>query len=533
MSGFDPDQYLASAKPKGGFDPDAYLQTVKPEKPGIAEDVAKSAGTGAVKGAIGMIGAGGDLRNLASSATDYLANKLGASPETAQKIKDAASFGIKMTPARLLADAPTSADIQGGLESVTGPLHKPQTTAGEYAQTVGEFAPALLGGGEGLLARAGKQVLLPAIASETAGQATKGTAAEPYARIAAGILGGLAPALRRAPEVAAPTVEELKDAARAQYQHPDVTAVQINPQSVAGLSAKIESDLANQGFRPSTASAPSTFDEVRNLVPPQGVSGVKVADLDSSRRALGHYAKQVDAYGQPTAEAAAAKIAIKHIDDYLPNLKQPDLLAGDAARATQILDEARGNWGAAKRAEQINTLADNAKIQAASTYGGGNINNATRQALRPLLKNNGAKARGFNDSEMEALSNAVEGSWLGNTLRQVGKLGPDTGLKGLEHIAAAIGSGGTSIPLSATALGARILGDRSTRKAVERLEEQLRSRSPLHQATLAARNNPMLPSATTPSVMYNNPNYVSPSQSNRVPSTLANILLSAQSANTQ
>lgn len=286
-----------------------------------------------------------------------------------------------------------------------------------------------------------------------------------------------------------PTVDELKNASRAGYRSPEVAAVQINPQAVQGLSTRIENELVNQGFRPRAASAPGTFEEVRGLVPPQGVPYVNVADLDSARRALGLQARQLDAVGQPTAEAAAARIAVDRINDFLPNLQQPDLLAGDAARANQILEDARQNWGAAKRAEQVQTLADNARIQAASTYGGGNINNATRQALRPLLRNNAAKARGFNQDELDALSQAVEGSWLGNTLRQVGKYGPDTGLKGLEHIAAAIGTGGTSIPFSAAAGAARLGGDAATRAAVSRLDTALRSRSPLARL-LAAQNQP-------------------------------------------
>jgi hypothetical protein len=291
------------------------------------------------------------------------------------------------------------------------------------------------------------------------------------------------------PPAPVPTVDELKNASRAGYRSPEVAAVEIHPQSVSNLSATIENDLANQGFRPRAGSAPGTFEEVRNLVPPQGVASVRVADLDSARKALGIHAKEVDAVGQPTAEATAARTAINHIDNYLPNLQQPDLVAGDAAQASQILDQSRSNWGAAKRAEQVQTLADNARIQAASTYGGGNINNATRQALRPLLKNNAARAVGYNDAEREALSRAVEGTWLGNTARQVGKLGPDTGLKGIEHIISAVKTGGASIPLSAASLGAKVGGDAATRAAVNNLDRMLRSRSSLAQI-LAAQNPP-------------------------------------------
>jgi hypothetical protein len=81
---------------------------------------------------------------------------------------------------------------------VTGPLYKPQTLLGQYADTAVQFLPALLGGPESLALKLGTRVLAPAIASETAGQLTKDTAAEPYARFAGAVLGGGLPlALRK------------------------------------------------------------------------------------------------------------------------------------------------------------------------------------------------------------------------------------------------------------------------------------------------------------------------------------------------
>lgn len=69
-------------------------------------------------------------------------------------------------------------------------------TAGEFISTIGEFA-----GGAGPLSKTGKVKevaenmlrygVLPGAASEAAGQATEGTALEPYARTAAGLTAGL------------------------------------------------------------------------------------------------------------------------------------------------------------------------------------------------------------------------------------------------------------------------------------------------------------------------------------------------------
>lgn len=155
------------------------------EHPSIAVDIAKSGGVGLAKGGIGIAGAAGDARHLVSAATDYLGGKFGASPEAVQSFKNKAYDVAQHMPlTSILSNAPASGDIQKGIEGVTGEFYKPKTVAGEYAQTTGEFAPGLLGGGEGLLAKLATRVALPAALSETAGQVTKGTEAEPYARIA-------------------------------------------------------------------------------------------------------------------------------------------------------------------------------------------------------------------------------------------------------------------------------------------------------------------------------------------------------------
>lgn len=158
----------------------------------IAKDVAKSGGVGLARGAIGMAGAAGDLRNLLSAATGYVGDKLGVSPETAQRVKDFASTALKFNPVtNVMQMSPTSGDIQRRIEGVTGEFYQPKTVPGEFSQTIGSFAPAAIGGGSSALARVLGQVVAPAVASETLGQMTKGSEDEPYARIGGALIGSL------------------------------------------------------------------------------------------------------------------------------------------------------------------------------------------------------------------------------------------------------------------------------------------------------------------------------------------------------
>lgn len=156
------------------------------ESPSVTADVAKSAGIGLAKGGIGLAGMAGDITDLGAKglekASNYINDKLGFS-----------RYERPAAPS-VLNNIPTADSLQKNVESVTGEFYKPKTIAGEYAQTAGEFAPALIGGPESLAAKALTRVAVPAVASETAGQlpGIKGTAAEPYARIAGAVLSPLA-----------------------------------------------------------------------------------------------------------------------------------------------------------------------------------------------------------------------------------------------------------------------------------------------------------------------------------------------------
>lgn len=165
-------------------------------QPSVAVDVAKALPTGAVKGAIGLAGLPGDVQEMSGGLMDRAMLGVG------HTIMDWTGLGPQAgTPEREDFDRlfrgigsggglPTSKDVRRGVEKAIGPLYEPKTVPGQYAQTVGEFAPGALVGPGGVARRAA-ETIIPAVASETAGQATKGTAAEPFARLAGGVAGNL------------------------------------------------------------------------------------------------------------------------------------------------------------------------------------------------------------------------------------------------------------------------------------------------------------------------------------------------------
>ena len=179
-------------------------------------DVPKSFGSGIVSGVEQLAGLPGDIRHAADYgvlwAEAKAAEKLGYLPkgQTAedmiQKYRGSAGRAFMSqlgVPDRVIdwmgAGAPTTAEVHGAAQAVGVPSYTPQTVPGQYAHTIGSFVPgALAVPAEGIGSVAGnvaRYALVPGAASEVGGQWTRGTPAEPFARIAAGVAGGSAGAL--------------------------------------------------------------------------------------------------------------------------------------------------------------------------------------------------------------------------------------------------------------------------------------------------------------------------------------------------
>lgn len=155
-------------------------------QPSTAEDAAKSGGIGLARGAIGLAGAIGDLSNLGAKGLEHTTNF----------VTDKLGFERYKRPEKpsILENIPTSDSITKAVEGQTGKFYEPKTTAGKYARTAGEFLPSSFLGPGSAAVKLGTG-LTAGFGSEAGGQLTEGTAAEPYARVAGALMGGLAPGI--------------------------------------------------------------------------------------------------------------------------------------------------------------------------------------------------------------------------------------------------------------------------------------------------------------------------------------------------
>jgi hypothetical protein len=158
----------------------------------IGMDMAKSGGIGLAEGAIDLAGMPGNIRQGYSAATDYIGNKLGFRPDQIEQFKTAAQrVGQTIPMVNAVASGPSSDAIKKRVEDQTGEFYKPQSVAGEYARTMGNMA-AGAAVGPGSIPLKAASVVGAGLASETAGQMTKGKPSEGIARIVAALAGGVA-----------------------------------------------------------------------------------------------------------------------------------------------------------------------------------------------------------------------------------------------------------------------------------------------------------------------------------------------------
>lgn len=309
-------------------------------------------------------------------------------------------------------------------------------------------------------------------------------------------------------EAKVPTAEELKTAASGQYTGARESGAKYPAEAVTNLAGSIRQKLEEDGIL--AELSPKTFKIIDKLQSAPADSFATITGIDAARKALNHAAGD---FANP-AEQFAANRARKALDNFLmgggaarpvDNAAAGPFAVGEALspedRAAKLLTDARGNTAAAKRSERVTDAQDNAERNAAVANSGQNVDNATRQKLRDILKSD-KNSRGFNKDELSAMEGAARGTPLTNTLRYTGNLlGGGGGLgavaagsagAGLGALAGGpVGAGIGSAALPILGYGARSLASNMTAAQVKALDELIRRRSPLYQ--LRSANPGMTP----------------------------------------
>lgn len=377
---------------------------------GTGEDMARSGVSGVGEGTIGMIGTPGDIQSALSSGAGWLSEKTGiGDPEFMRQSMRLAGGSYY----------PSSQEIKGFAEGAGVQFHEPQTTAGEYARTVGQFVPGMALG-PGSATRNIVSGVGSALASEAAGQLTEGSSYEPYARLGGALVGGGVTALKQPGKAPLPSTQQLKNEAQAAYDSAKGAGITVSPQQYQAIVDHVGDIAVNAGAN--KRLTPMARAALKELVSNEG-RPMTIQDLDLMRRNL-----KMAAGSSNPGERALAQQMVQAFDDAISGVAPP------------VLKEARRKWATFKKAELLDEIDRSAELRAGQ-YTQSGTENARRTEFRQLARNQN-KMRGFNAKETEAIRKIATGSPAENAARWAGRFAPAGPVSAIPSILAGIGGGG-------------------------------------------------------------------------------------------
>lgn len=279
---------------------------------------------------------------------------------------------------------------------------------------------------------------------------------------------------------AVPTIDQLKDTSRAVYKEIDDLGAVVTDKSYR----KITRDL-NKVFR--------TLGGDKNITPKATASlerfnqaarekrDIPLSEIDILRTVAGNAAKSLEA-----PESAIGTAMIDVVDSSLDKFKKKDFTGAiEGAEITSRYKVARNLWGRARRSELIQEAFTKARNQASG------FENGIRTQFRSIL-NSKRQRRLFNEQELDAMRNVVQGTKKENLAKFIGRLGffegGSTSLLGAatgSALGAAVAGpvGAAIVPMVGQV--SKSLAQRMTRRGAEFVDEVIRAGRDARQITEA------------------------------------------------
>lgn len=294
-----------------------------------------------------------------------------------------------------------------------------------------------------------------------------------------------------------PTAEELKRVGAQDINAARQSGLDVSASAVADRSRKLQQELFDAGVHP--VDAPATYAKLKELESAPSDAIFTASNLQSLRSSFGATAQNFN----PNAakDQMAASRVIQSLDEFLPQLGAQDVLAGSPASTQALFERGRGNYAASQRSNDLTGTLDRARTgilerseaRAQAANSGQNIDNAIRQRVEAVLEKP-KEISGFNDAELGALDQVVQGGPVRNTARYLGNLfGGGGGLGQFVTSAAGAGMGaglasgsstaalvGAAVPVATGAIS-KALANQLAKRDLRLVDEMVRMRSPLYE----------------------------------------------------
>ena len=395
------------------------------------------------RGAMELVGLPGTLGNLA----DVGLQNIGLLPTD--------------MPQSPVFSALSGAGLRSGASALTGgeTEYKAPGRVGQFISTGGEFMGGGLGGTARNLAMAG----ISGLASEAAGQATEGTAIEPYARFVGALGGGLAyqgvsglvNATRRNKAIRqfmdqTPDVAALKSQASDLYDAARTQGAIATPAQVNTIGNDLMQTLRGEGLITPKGNMAGSYPRVSDAI--KLVDDYRGAPMTPTEMLQVRKSFQAAAQSADPVEARIGTILIRQFDDFTSPL------APQIAEANQI-------YRRAMQGDLIETTIELAGSRSGQFSGSG-FENALRTEFRGLERKIIKGQLKVTPDEEALIKRIAQGGFSENLARDVGKAAPrgvvSTGISSGVPFAIGTSIGGPVLgaALAATTLGAGEIGRR-------------------------------------------------------------------------
>lgn len=226
-------------------------------------------------------------------------------------------------------------------------------------------------------------------------------------------------------KVVTPSAPQMKQAVTDAYQRVDDLGAVYKPAALKDLYQGIDDEMAAAGIDAGLNKKPTAMLQVLQERLNSG-QPMSLTQLDKLRQQV-----RLNLMGGKPADQFYGQKIINNIDEFIDAAGPDQMLAGEGPKVAAAIKDARAANTQWRKYETFENAIDNGELQAATTYAGGNVANATRQQVRPLLKKgSGRQMKNLTPDEAAALNRLARGSTLANTARTVGKVFDPRGLLG-------------------------------------------------------------------------------------------------------
>jgi len=248
-------------------------------------------------------------------------------------------------------------------------------------------------------------------------------------------------AANKAVQAATPTSDDLASVSQGLYRASEREGVRFKAPALKNLQTnlKMAAGRINDRLRPKTAGF---MDDVDALF-----SG------DMSLEAFDEFRKSLNKeLARATPDDGRTLSRMKRVVDGFADSVKPGDFTGDAAKAVDLLKQARTNWARSAKTEAIERILDRAEVDGAGKYTQSGFANAIRREMNTLYKQiQKGKAQGWTKEEIALIRQMASGGSNSKVVNLFAKLAPRgvVSFMGGQLVGSAVpGIGNVALPLA-------------------------------------------------------------------------------------